>query len=98
MLVECSVLGFWVQGLGVGAKGFRSGFRTISGLGALSSGLQLLLLLGGEITRTIQNFLLLTRAQINARSPEPYSPPQVDRIWGILLGLYRDNEKENGND
>ena len=24
-----------------------------------------------------------------------YSPPEVDRIWGILLELYRDNGKEN---
>ena len=29
-----------------------------------------------------------------------YSPPQVDRIWGnirVILGLYRDNGKENGD-
>ena len=26
-----------------------------------------------------------------------FSPPEVDRIWGILLGLYGDNGKENGN-
>ena len=30
-------------------------------------------------------------------NPLPYSPPEVDRIWGRLLWLYRDNGKENGN-
>ena len=38
-----------------------------------------------------------SRSGFGVTSSGGYTPPQVDRIRGLLLGLYRDNGKENGN-